>query len=215
MLVFLDVTKNIAKVYSPKGEHTVDFYEIEKIKQITGNQNVLYVTNALNARAEDIVKVVRSLPGPFPKPKHRKGAPQPTVEQTAEQEEKMVLRIAKKGSLTLRDLKLPFRDPFDFYSVDRLKAEYGQDVFEKSADLMKFMNLGYLEIVPLSVAKKRAQEWDALHKKIEEKESIIIADRNAIDTNSTTDAIEIDISASGTRKIGGSGLPNEGSLLPD
>jgi hypothetical protein len=212
MIVFLDITKNIAKVYSPKGEHIVDFYDIEKIKQITGNQNILYVTNAINAKAEDVVKVVRSLPGPFPKPKHRKTtdtAPAPAEEQG----DRMVLRAKKNGSFAIKDLKLPFRDPFDFYSVERLKSQYGEDVFEKSTDLLRFMSLGYLEIVPLSVAKKKAQEWDIMRKKMEDKGSIIIADRNAVDTDgdATKDAIEVDIMGRG----GGGGLPNEGALLPD
>ena len=63
MIVFLNQEEQNVTIYKEDGVHIVPFSNINQIYSIIGNNNVLYVTDAIETNTQDIVELVSELTG--------------------------------------------------------------------------------------------------------------------------------------------------------
>jgi len=204
--------KKVVTIYSPKGQFEVPFKDATTIRNFVGDQKVLYVTKAIQASANEVVNIVKSLNG-YPAQPVQQSSPAANAYQVQPKNEKMFLRAKTRGTITLPDVKLKFQSPRDYYSVDQLKQKFGDDVFEKSDYLRKFCGeLKMLEVVPESKAIEYARKWQEDNQKREQKREAA-ANRSESDNSVSghDDVITIDLAKNA---FGRGGLPNESNLLP-
>jgi len=217
ILVYLDVKEKIIRVYGESGSRKIPFDHAEALVKLLGDRKVMYVTNGRMTNAKAIIAVTRSVARP-------RGANidlsnQPPVKE----EEPMVLRATSKASITLKDVKLVFKGPWDFYPVNLLKNTHGDDVMENSS-IKRFIDSKHLEVVKKAEATKQAEKWQREIDRREESLSSMITDSHDSppQEDHARDAMEIDLASDvrGSFRPGGGGggssiEANETSLLPE
>jgi len=206
MIVFLDTQNNTITVYRDDGVLRIPFEKAGALYKLNENEKIIYVTNAVETSAEDIVQLISSLGIKVQSGGDVVLPPQP-------QEDYEVLRSTSKAIMKLTEPPLIFMTPYDFYPLTRLKEKFGDDVLNKE-QVKRLLGAKKLEIAPRSKAVSFAKNWEVELKKQDEKlSSILVKSHTDIDRDGGhQDAVEIDISDSGVRKLGGGGLPNESSM---
>jgi len=194
-------------VYTETGCHHCSFSETETIKQLIGNERVVYVTKAIETTKKDVLDIVGSLAD--------------TMTKKMMSEGKSYLRSTLKGYMQLPDLDTTFEGPAHFVPLDGIFEKYGKDIFQKNETLNRLLKNGKLQILSESQMSKLAnQHFDEQKKKQAAKDASldnILVDGKVEDfdfdgsgTPSFHDAIEIDVKGGGS-----GGSTNEGTLLPD
>ena len=106
-----------------------------------------------------------------------------------------VLRSTSKATIKIKKLGISFRKPGDVYPVHKLEEKYGKEVWENK-DLKRMMDMGLLEVKPMSEAKSLSKKWkqDVADMAKKSKKSILYDRRNDDYADPTDDIIEIDVS---------------------
>lgn len=143
MVIFLDIQRQIVKIYSETGIRTLEFDNIDMLGDIVGRNKILYVTNAISVSAADIISTVNSIKSQIHKTRVNSG-------------EIMYIRNGTFGALTIPDVynkstrtkeDLVFRSSTDAKLLKDFYRDYGKDVFETSPVMRNLLKKGNLQIV--------------------------------------------------------------------
>jgi hypothetical protein len=208
MIVFLNMKDHCLDIYTDTGCRHCSFSETETIKQLIGNERVIYVTKAIETTKKDVLDIVGSL------------AKTMTKKMLRQDNGKSYIRSTSKGYMHIADIDITFKGPAHFISIDDLFEKYGKDVLQKP-NIDKLLRKGKLQIITESEINKITQQNLAEQQKRQAMkdqslddilvdgpvDSYLSGSDGGVDGH--YDAIEIDVKGTG----GGSG--NEGNLLPD
>ena len=210
MIVFLNMGNGCLDIYTNEGKRQCLFSDIEAIKQIIGNEKVIYITSAQEATAQDVVEVIETVSSTI-------------VKEAVQKDEKTYLRTTSKGCMLIQELDMKFNNPSHFVPLEELYERHGKDVFQEHPVLKKMLKNGQLQIVTESQAAKIRKDYFAGQKKRQSKQDKaldnIIVDRKIDDyigtyedeiSSTGDDYIEIDVKPGPVTSTS-----NEGSLLPD
>jgi hypothetical protein len=143
MVIFLDIKRQIVKIYTEHGIQTLEFDNINMLPDIMGGRKALYVTNAMTVSSEDIVSTI-------------KGIKKQIVQKRVDSGEIMYLRNATFGALTIPDLynratkekeDLTFRSSTEAKVLNDFYRDYGKDIFETSPIMRNLLKNGKIQIV--------------------------------------------------------------------
>jgi len=206
MIVFLNMKDRCLDIYTDTGCRHCSFSETETIKQLIGNERVIYVTKAIETTKKDVLDIVGSL------------AKTMTKKMLRQDNGKSYIRSTSKGYMHIDDIE--FRGPAHFISIDELFARYGKDALQKP-NIDKMLKNGKLQIISESeinkITKQNLEDQQKRQAMKDQSLDDILVD-GTVDSylngssggvDGHSDAIEIDVKGIG----GGSG--NEGTLLPD
>ena len=195
-------------IYSENGCNHCSFSETETIKQLIGNEKIIYITKAIETTRQDVLDIVDSLANSMTKQ---------MLQQTGE---KAYLRSTLKGYMHLPDLETTFEGPVHFVPLNDIFEKYGKDIFQKNKTLNNMLRNGKLQILTETQRSKLSDQYfeEEKQKQTKKDESLdnIIVDGSVDDYMNNDgqtnyhDAIEIDVKGAGSK-----GSTNEGSLLPD
>jgi len=207
MIVFLNMKDRCLDIYTDTGCRHCSFSETETIKQLIGNERVIYVTKAIETTKKDVLDIVESL------------AKTMTKKMLKQDNGKSYIRSTSKGYMHIDGIE--FRGPAHFIPIDDLFAKYGKDALQKT-NIDRMLKTGKLQIVSESeINKITKQSLEDQHKRQSMKDKSLdsILVDGPVDSylnesdggvDGHYDAIEIDV-----KGIGGGGSSNEGTLLPD
>jgi hypothetical protein len=221
MIVFLDIDKKTVTLYSESGSQTVDFDNIEVLETLSDGK-VLYVTDAIDASAKEVVELVRSIAGQLPKT---------SVLSRIKNTGPTVIVASSNKSYIITDIDgLKFSGVKDYKTIAQLKADYGDNFLDRSPQLQKHLKNKLLKMISLSEAEAAVKKFNDDHnrqkkriqsKKDEELDSLIIDqkvdkflegnEKGDGEETSADDPIEIDVTSGPSR--GGSN--NESGGLPE
>lgn len=212
MIVLLDMKNKKIKIYTDNGINSINFSNLEAIKQIIGKEEVIYVTGAVKATITDIIDVIKTID---------------VSDIDTQEDEPVFIRTTSKGHMIINEIPLTLEGPSHFYPLKRLYSEHGQDVFEKYKCLGYLLSIGKLQIITEAEARVINKQCNYEKKKHQSKidaslDSIIVDGKvddflENYDSEGSksdhSDAVHIDVKAG----VGGGGraTSNEGSLLPD
>jgi len=111
MLILLDKQRQIVSVFTASGKHDIPFDAIDELEDIIGNQEALYVTNAVKARSGEIIDLVNAL------------SPQPVAATPIDinsnlSSEVCFLQSKASGPVFVTDLNVTFMGPDDCKRID-------------------------------------------------------------------------------------------------
>lgn len=220
MIVFIDVKSNMIQLYSEKGIKSIPFNQVDTLKYHTaGVNNILYITQAIDASVQDVISLVKAQSG-------QTDSPQAKIDT---KNDPLHVRFTGKGVLNITDLGVTtkdgvlepetFRGPVDFKLLSHLEKKG----FNESGQVQALLKAGKLEVLPLSMCQSIRLEYENKNNADEELDQITIPkgmtlneyldkiESGEISEGGTgNDAIEIDIMSS----KGGGADSNEGCLLP-
>lgn len=197
MIVMIDTKTQNILLYKEDGLVKVPFSEAADIFEFIGNKKVMYVTNVMNAGANDIIGLIKSM-----------GIK--TI-SAAEMSNNRYLHATEEGTVYLRE-GVKFEGIYDCKLIDKdMKTMLLND------DLMKkLLSIGKLEIIGevarRKIGKKHKKVLDKNvenQKKSDDKLSSIIMDTRVddwdgtINVNDHVDAVEIDMGSAGKIDAGG------------
>jgi hypothetical protein len=217
MIIFVNQKIKKIELYDKNGLVSIPFNESWKLKNYMKEGKVLYITNAIETTIDRIMETVDSIRG-F-------GKDSQGNQISSNGKEPLYIHYAKgKEYLNMASINIMFKGVTDFYAVDKIKKQFGDDIFEKDDILKMYLGNGKLEIITASEMNQFLSEYvDEREEKLEKSlSSLIINDKveKFIDGGSVGDdtpdrdgAVVIDLNKS---KFGGGGsTENEGSLLPE
>ena len=206
MIIFLNMKDRCLDIYTDTGCRHCSFSETETIKQLIGNERVVYVTKAIETTKKDVLDIVESL------------AKTMTKKMLRQDNGKSYIRSTSKGYMHIDGIE--FRGPAHFISIDDIFAKYGKDALQKP-NIDRMLKNGKLQIISESeinkITKQNLAEQQKRQAMKDQSLDDILVD-GTVDSylngndggvDGHYDAIEIDVKGTG----GGSG--NEGNLLPD
>ena len=210
MIIFLNMKDHCLDVYTDTGCRHCNFSETETIKQLIGNERVIYVTKAIETTKKDVLDIVESL------------AKTITKKMLEQNNGKSYIRSTLKGYMHVPDIETTFTGPAHFVPIDEIFAKYGKDIFQKNLTLNSMIRNGKLQIITESEINKLTKQCvEEQQKRQDMKDQSLdnILVEGPVDSYLNADeggaaghydAIEIDVKA-----VGGKGSTNEGTLLPD
>ena len=213
-VVFLDMQSEMALLSFEGKVHHISFANIDKLYTIIRGETILYVTNAINANADQITGLVKQV---------YKG-PVNTISKP-DLNEPLYVRYTGNGSLIIDDFGQkngdgefePFRfmNNLSFYRLDQLNT-LG---FDKSAKVKALLEHGKLKIAYHAELMEDSKDARAKKAKLEKMKddaiNSMIRDRGPDDDNDMDMDLTSEVN-SGVRKIGGDGgYGNEGHLITD
>lgn len=208
MVIFVDVPEKALVIYGDKGVEVIGFEEVCRLRDIVGDQKIMYVTNAISASVSDIEKLVSSLSGNI-------SLASPITANTS----RMVLRSLSKGKIQIASHELIFEGYSSYYPLDKLKAKFGADILDKDGPIKRFKDQKMLEVTTIEQAMKDAStEAKKRQAEDDKKYNSILVDEDhdkymdKIRGGSGDDHGAPEFEVSGT---GGSSGNNEGTLVPD
>jgi len=146
MIVLLDMTRAVIKIYTEKGIRTLAFESSDLLKSIIGNNKVLYVTNGVPATADEILATVNAVKQQRSQELRREGEP-------------LILRSTAPGVLNIPGMfnrltkekeDLVFKGPFDGKTIVELCQNYGKTIFQTNRSIAILMKSGKLQLLPES-----------------------------------------------------------------
>ena len=198
MIILLNIDDRKINVYTNNGYESIDFSDVTSLEKFVTEEDVIYVTGALKTNIEDVISTVQSIIGQFPPSKTPK--------------EKLYFH-STKGNIIINDLNIMFKGPLDFKPL----SSFDKDILENTG-IKSLLKSKKLEIVKTSQIEKIREK---ANKSSVEKQSKIDKSLNNILIDSSIkaedytdegtdehDAVEIDLSSSGTV-----GSTNENSLI--
>jgi len=209
MIVFLNMKDHCLDIYTDTGCRHCNFSETETIKQLIGNERVIYVTKAIETTKKDVLDIVESL------------AKTITKKMLRQDNGKSYLRSTSKGYVQIAEIDTTFKGPAHFVPIDEIFAKYGKDALQKP-NMKAMIENGKLQIITASEMSKITKQCvKEQHKRQAMKDQSLddILVDGPVDSYLNADeggpaghydAIEIDV-----KSVGGKGSSNEGTLLPD
>ena len=222
MVVFLDVNAKMIKLYSDKGIKEIPFTQANTLNyHLAGASSVMYVTQVINAPVQDVIDLATS----------QAGASTAGLPPVDPKNDPLHVRHTGKGILNVSELGFTddkgminpetFHGPVDFKPLNVLEKKG----FNESVQVQALLKAGKLEVIPLSVCKQIRLEWERNNNNDAELDQMMIPEGmkpeeylrkvqagEIISDDISSDAIEIDINASGFGA--GQSTKNEGRLLP-
>jgi len=138
MIVLLDVDKQVISLYREDGLINIPFQEVNNIYKYIKNNNVYYITNAIEVDVKDIVSMVRNM-----------GIKVKEVKQ----EKLTYIHMAEEGVIPIDD-KLRFRGKYDIHHLT-------DDLINKIKStklLTHLLEIGKLEMITSSRRKELDEE---------------------------------------------------------
>ena len=139
MIIFLDIESGTIKAYTEKGLEELSFADADLLLAYGKDQEVVYVTNAIQTTIRDVVKTAMS---------------QTDQATYPEEDKEFYIQSSKKGSIYISDIGLEFSGPDDC----KLITPELQEVIESSPMAKQLLKRGDLKIINRIERKKAVRE---------------------------------------------------------
>ncbi len=178
MVLFLDVNSNTIALYGEKGVTRMPFQQAEQLCEHVGDNNILYITNAVQTTVQDVINMIKGMGITLEKV-------QPLV-----QEKKTYIHVAGEEIIPIDDM-LRFRGHYDAHP---LTPDLIQRIKETPL-LQLLIKNNKLELITSSERKLLEEERV---RKEDEKIGSILCDREELESRREHgDAQEINILGAG------------------
>lgn len=158
MILFLDVNKQVISLYKDDGVISISFQNAEDLFKYVRGKNFLYVTNATETNATEVISLIRSMGIPV---------------QKAKPEKFTYIHVAGEGVIPIDD-KLRFRGKYDAHPLTK---ELIQKIKESSL-LTQLVETGKLEMI---TSNRRKELEEERVREEDEKLGSILVDREELE----------------------------------
>ena len=153
MLVFLDVASQKIKIYSEAGLDEYMFDEIDEVADFIGKKQFLYVTNAMYAKAEQLVDVVSEMMSAGLAPVDTGGFNLDEMDRDSQ-----YLQSCTPGVLVIEDIGVKFEGPGDCKIID----EEIYELMQESNILRSLIKNGKVKIVDHKTMLKSSRKQNRI-----------------------------------------------------
>ncbi len=201
IIVFADMGQQTFKFYTEQGLSTIPFADLDTIKELLNDNEIMYVTNAMKVDIEDLVNFANQNKNDATLV-HKETGP-------------ILVHSTGPGCLYLSEVEVTFKNPQTFYVLENIKSKN-----EKTASLIdNLLKNGQLEKVSSSRAEEIKRQYKRKQDIIQQKQDEELARRSTDSRGSGQetamsgeyDAIPIDLEK---QSFGSKSEANEGRMLP-
>jgi len=174
MILFVDVEKNMLKLYGEKGLQNIPFSEVSFLEDYIGKENILYVTNATEVNADDVKKLICSITGQ-------------TVKEMEDISNNYYIHSTVNETIVIPDINVKFEGSTDCKLLDNEMKK----MIENSPLLMSLIKSNKIRIIKEGEKRHLDREKRKLRKKFVEKQKLSDAQLDTILVDSKKSAVDM------------------------